>query len=251
MANTYDLSGRTVLVTGGAQGLGRAVAEQAITAGAAVCIADLRNSAEVGKEIGAYGVDIDVSDAASVQAGVDVAIEHLGRVDVLVNNAGISGLGEPKPFLSTPLEEWNAVLGVNLLGPFLMATACAPGMIERADGVIINVASVGAVTTLKGRGPYCVSKAGLVQMTKALASEYAGKGLRVNAIGPGWMDTPFIRWRLEDPELAAPMLAKIPAGRVVMPAEIAEMILFLASPGAAYVNGALLVADGAMSTTLG
>lgn len=251
------LQGRVAIVTGAANGIGRATAIRLGREGARLVLNDVQAEAlaPIAGEAAAPGqvraVIGDVSKEATAEAIAREAVSAFGRIDVLVNNAGISGLGEPKPFLSTPLEEWNAVLGVNLLGPFLMATACAPGMIERRDGVIINVASVGAVTTLKGRGPYCVSKAGLVQMTKALASEYAGQGLRVNAIGPGWMDTPFIRWRLEDPELAAPMLAKIPAGRVVMPDEIAEMILFLASPGAAYVNGALLVADGAMSTTLG
>jgi gluconate 5-dehydrogenase len=248
--NTYDLADRTVLVTGGARGLGRAVAEAALTAGARVCIADLADTAIAAKEIGAVGVDIDVADVDSVNAGVAAAIEQLGRVDVLVNNAGISGLGEPKPLLETPLEEWNAVLGVNLQGPYLMSRACAPGMLERGDGVIVNIASVAATMILRGRGPYCVSKAALAHFTKALAAEYAGKGLRVTALGPGWMDTPFIRWRLEDPELGPQLLAKIPAGRVCSPEEIAEMVVFLASPGAAYLNGALLLADGAMSTTL-
>jgi gluconate 5-dehydrogenase len=248
--NTYDLSNRTVLVTGGARGLGRAVAEQAIAAGATVCIADLADSAITGKEIGAFGVDIDVSDVDSVNAGVAAAIAELGRIDVLVNNAGISGLGEPKPLLETPLEEWNTVLGVNLQGPYLMTRACAPGMLERGDGVIVNIASVGAQMILRGRGPYCVSKAALAQFTKAVAAEYAGRGLRCTAIGPGWMDTPFIRWRLEDPVLGPQLLAKIPAGRVCSAEEIAEMVVFLASPGAAYLNGALLLADGAMSTTL-
>jgi len=248
--NTYDLTGRAVLVTGGAQGLGRAIAQAALAAGASVCIADLQNSAEIGKEIGTYGVDIDVADPQSVAAGVLAATEHLGRIDVLVNNAGISGLGEPKPFLDTPVEEWNAIMGVNLTGPYLMARAVVPGMLERGDGVIVNIASVGSLFALRGRGPYCVSKAGLAQMTRALAAEYAGRGIRVNAIGPGWMDTPFIRWRLEDPELGPALLAKIPAGRVVSAEEIAEMVVFLASPGGAYVQGALLLADGALSTTI-
>lgn len=250
MPNTYDLTGRAVLVTGGAQGLGRAIAQAALAAGASVCIADLQNSAEIGKEIGTYGVDIDVADPQSVAAGVLAATEHLGRIDVLVNNAGISGLGEPKPFLDTPVEEWNAIMGVNLTGPYLMARAVVPGMLERGDGVIVNIASVGSLFALRGRGPYCVSKAGLAQMTRALAAEYAGRGIRVNAIGPGWMDTPFIRWRLEDPELGPALLAKIPAGRVVSAEEIAEMVVFLASPGGAYVQGALLLADGALSTTI-
>jgi NAD(P)-dependent dehydrogenase (short-subunit alcohol dehydrogenase family) len=250
VANTYDLTDRTVLVTGGARGLGREVAELAIASGARVAIADLADTAIAAKEIGAWGVDMDVSDPDSVAAGVAAAEAELGRVDVLVNNAGISGLGEPKPLFETSYEEWQAVMGVNLTGPWLVAKAVAPGMLERGDGVIVNVASVGGQVALPGRGPYCATKAGLVHLTKAMAAEYAGRGLRVNAIGPGWMDTPFIRWRLEDPELGPQLLAKIPQGRVVTAAEIAEMVVFLASPGAAYVNGAHLLADGAMSTTL-
>jgi NAD(P)-dependent dehydrogenase (short-subunit alcohol dehydrogenase family) len=250
MPNTYDLTDRTVLVTGGARGLGRAVAEAALAAGAVVCIADLQDTAVAAKEIGVHGVDIDVSNVDSVGAGVAEAVGLLGRVDVLVNNAGISGIGPPKPVLEHSLEEWHAIFGVNLTGPFLMSRAVAPAMLERGDGVIVNIASIGAVGILPGRGPYCVSKAALAHLTKAFAAEYAGQGLRVNAIGPGAMDTPFIRWRLDDPELGPAMLAKIPAGRVGTPEEIAEMVVFLASPGGAYLNGALLLADGAMSTTL-
>ncbi len=250
MANTYDLTDRTVLITGGAQGLGREVAELALASGAKVAIADLRDSAIAGKEIGAWGVDMDVSNPDSVTAGVAATVAELGRIDVLVNNAGISGLGDPKPLFDTSLEEWQAIMGVNLTGPWLVSKAVAPGMLERGDGVIVNISSVGSQVALRGRGPYCASKAGLTHLTKAMAAEYAGRGLRVNAVGPGWMDTPFIRWRLEDPELGPQLLAKIPAGRVVTAAEIAEMVVFLASPGAAYVNGAQLLADGAMSTTL-
>ncbi|MGQ0843819.1 MAG: SDR family NAD(P)-dependent oxidoreductase [Sporichthyaceae bacterium] len=250
MANTYDLSDQTVLVTGGAQGLGREVAELAIASGARVAIADLRDTAVTAKEFGAWGVDMDVSNPESVAAGVAAAEAELGRIDVLVNNAGISGIGDPKPLFETSLQEWQAIMGVNLTGPWLVAKAVAPGMLERGSGVVVNVASVGGVLALRGRGPYCASKAALVHLTKAMAAEYAGRGLRVNAIGPGWMDTPFIRWRLEDPELGPALLAKIPQGRVVSAAEIAEMVVFLASPGAAYLNGMHLLADGAMSTTL-
>jgi 3-oxoacyl-[acyl-carrier protein] reductase len=248
--NTYDLTDRTVLITGGAQGLGRAIAELALASGAQVCIADIQGAEKTAEELGATGVALDVADPASVEAGVAVAVAALGRIDVLVNNAGISGLGDPKPFLDTGLAEWNAIMGVNLTGPYLMTRAVVPAMVERGEGVVVNIASVAGVVPLGGRGPYSVSKAALVQLTRAMAAEYAAAGIRVSAIGPGAMDTPFIRWRLEDPELGPAMLAKIPAGRVVRPEEIAEMVVFLASPGAAYVNGAHLLADGAMSCTL-
>jgi NAD(P)-dependent dehydrogenase (short-subunit alcohol dehydrogenase family) len=250
VANTYDLTDRIVLVTGGARGLGREVAELALASGASVAIADLADTAITAKEIGAFGLDMDVADADSVASGVAAVEAEFGRVDVLVNNAGISGLGDPKPLFETSLEEWQAVMGVNLTGPWLVSKAVAPGMLARGEGVIVNVASVGGELALPGRGPYCATKAGLVHLTKSMAAEYAGRGLRINAIGPGWMDTPFIRWRLEDPELGPKLLAKIPQGRVVSAAEIAEMVVFLASPGAAYVNGAHLLADGAMSTTI-
>jgi NAD(P)-dependent dehydrogenase (short-subunit alcohol dehydrogenase family) len=229
--NTYDLTGRTVLVTGGAQGLGRAIAELALASGARVCIADIQGAEKTAEALGATGVALDVTDPASVQAGVAVAVAALGGIDVLVNNAGISGLGDPKLFLDTEPAEWNA-------------------MVERGEGVVVNIASVAGVVPLRGRGPYSVSKAALVQLTRAMAAEYAAAGIRVTAIGPGAMDTPFIRWRLEDPELGPAMLAKIPVGRVVSPEEIAEMVVFLASPGAAYINGAHLLADGAMSCTI-
>ncbi|HEX3827294.1 MAG TPA: SDR family NAD(P)-dependent oxidoreductase [Sporichthyaceae bacterium] len=250
MPNTYDLTGRTVLVTGGAQGLGRAIAELALASGARVCIADIQGAEKTAEALGATGVALDVTDPASVQAGVAVAVAALGRIDVLVNNAGISGLGDPKLFLDTEPAEWNAIMGVNLTGPYLMTRAVAPAMVERGEGVVVNIASVAGVVPLRGRGPYSVSKAALVQLTRAMAAEYAAAGIRVTAIGPGAMDTPFIRWRLEDPELGPAMLAKIPVGRVVSPEEIAEMVVFLASPGAAYINGAHLLADGAMSCTL-
>ena len=153
MPNTYDLEGLTVLVTGGSQGLGRAVVEGAIASGATVAIADLHGAAEAAKETGAFAVEMDVSDADSVEAGVALAVEQLGRVDVLINNAGISGVGDPKPFHETSNEEWNAVVGVNLTGPFLLARAVLPAMLQRGNGVIVNVASVGAVVALRNRGP--------------------------------------------------------------------------------------------------
>jgi NAD(P)-dependent dehydrogenase (short-subunit alcohol dehydrogenase family) len=165
-------------------------------------------------------------------------------VDILVNNAGVPGDGPPKPVHETDPEEWWHVLAVNLTGPFLLCRAVLPDMLSRGRGVIVNVASAAALVGFPGRGPYSASKAGLVQLTRTIACEYASRGIRANALCPGWVATPMTAWRLEREETRAAVEASIPMGRVASAEEIAEAALFLASRSSRYMTGAVLVVDG-------
>lgn len=244
----------TVLITGCSTGFGKLAALSFAREGHTVfaSMRDLGKAGPLQDAADAEGlkitlVQLDVVDTASIERAVSEVGAEAGAIDILVNNAGMEVRG---PIEEVSDSEARLQFDTNVFGLLGVIRAVLPAMRERGSGVIVNVASVGGVLALRGRGPYCATKAGLVHLTKSMAAEYAGRGLRCNAIGPGWMDTPFIRWRLEDPELAAPMLAKIPAGRVVSPEEIAEMVVFLASPGGAYLHGAHLIADGAMSTTI-
>jgi NAD(P)-dependent dehydrogenase (short-subunit alcohol dehydrogenase family) len=185
-----------------------------------------------------------VADGAEVRHAVDAVTRQVGPIDVVVNNAGITGLGSPKPTHETTPAEWERVIAVNLTGPFLVCQAVLPSMLERGTGVIVNVASAAGVVTVEGRSPYVTSKAGLIHLTRNLAVEYAGRGIRANALCPGWMDTPMTRWRLGDPELAGRLRASIPMGRVAEPGEIAQAALFLACDASGYMTGQALVMDG-------
>ena len=137
------------------------------------------------------------------------------------------------------------MVDVNLTGPFLVCRAALPGMLERGAGTIVNVASAAGLVAFPGRCAYSASKGGVVQLTRSLAADYAARGIRANAVCPGMVDTPMTHWRLEDPDLRAAVLAKIPAGRVATPAEVAEAVALLAGDAMPYMNGAMLVLDGA------
>lgn len=247
-----DLTGRVALITGAGSGLGAAIAHSFAQAGATLAVLDLDDaSARATLEAaGAKGVSVaaDVSDERAVAAAA-AAIEHdLGPIDIVVNNAGVAGTGGPKPLHETPPEEWAYVVGVNLSGPYLVCRSVLPSMIARRRGVIVNVASVAGIVAFAGRSPYVASKAALINLTRNLAVEYAGYGIRANALCPGWMDTPLIRWRLQDPVAAEKMTAMVPMGRVGAPEELAEAALFLASDSSRYMTGQTLVVDGGWTT---
>ncbi|MCI0888649.1 MAG: SDR family oxidoreductase [Chloroflexi bacterium] len=241
----FRLDGRVAVVTGGSQGIGRAVSLALAEAGAAVAVTNVRQKkadvdalcAEITAGGGtAKGYELDVTDTPSIPAVMDRIAAELGGLDVLVNNAGVRS---EKPSVELTEAEWDAVLGVNLKGTFFCAQAAARHMLERGHGRIVNVASQLAVAAAPERAAYVASKGGVVALTKVLALEWVSKGITVNAIGPGPTETPMTM----RPD-AAPVSARSPLGRRLKPEEVAGAVVFLASPAGAAVNGHLLLVDG-------
>jgi NAD(P)-dependent dehydrogenase (short-subunit alcohol dehydrogenase family) len=228
----FRLDGEVAIVTGGASGIGAAVADAYREAGATVVIADRT------------GPDpVDVADAAALDAFVDrVAAEH-GRLDILVNNAAIA---IRRPTLELSPEEWNQVVAVNMTGVFLAARAAARHMLKRRSGRIVNTASI---MGLSGGGlypniSYQATKGAVVNMTRALAVEWAKEGIRVNAVAPTWTRTPLIAGLEQRPELVRAIEAMTPMGRLAEVGDLVGAFLFLASPASAMVTGHILAVDG-------
>jgi len=248
---TPEIDGSIALVTGAAGGIGRCITARLAAAGASLALVDIdeAGAAAVLTELGAKGVAIaaDLSAPEEVRAAVTEAEERLGPLDILVNNAGISGVGPPKPTVDTPLEEWEKTLAINVTAPFLFCQAAVPGMVARGRGAIVNIASMAGILCLPGRVSYAASKAALISLTKTLAVECGPSGVRLNALCPGRVDTPFIPPRQAQPELRAQAEAMVPIGRVATPDEIADVVLFLLSPAARYMTGAAVTVDGGMS----
>lgn len=229
-------------VTGAASGIGRACVQRLARDGVAVAAVDLDTDAI--EDVAALALHADVTNAAAIAAAVERTEAELGSLDVAVNVAGITGSAQATECHLTPVDEWRRVLDVNLTGSFLVCRAVLPGMLERGAGTIVNVASAAGLVAFPGRCAYSASKGGVVQLTRSLAADYAARGIRANAICPGMVDTPMTHWRLEDPELRAAVLAKIPAGRVATADEVADAVALLAGGELPYMNGAMLVLDG-------
>jgi NAD(P)-dependent dehydrogenase (short-subunit alcohol dehydrogenase family) len=242
--------GRTVLITGAGSGIGRATAERFGSEGAAVVCADV-NEAGVNETAAtirtqggeALAVKCDVSQAPSVEELFAKAIERYKKLDVLANVAGVGGF---KRLTETSLEDWNRTIGVNLTGTFLTCQKAISHILE-TKGAIINVASVAGLKSHPFSAAYCASKGGIVTMTKALAVEYGRKGVRINCLCPGGVETPMIQ-QFQLPEGANPTVLQriMPLGRMGQPPEIAAVIAFLASDDATYMNGSVVVVDGGM-----
>ncbi len=241
------LKGKHVLVTGGASGIGQATATRFLEEGCAVCVLDSDPAAceRVAVELpGLAGVlEADVTVPGEVRAAVDEAIDRMGSVDVLINNAGISIRHE---FLDITPQEWDRVVDVNLKGVFLVAQAVARHMMKRGSGVILNTASTADVTGYPHYADYVASKGGVSALTRAMALELA-PAVRVNAISPGYTLTPMQRAEYSDEMLAA-VNRKIPLGRHAKPEEIAALFAFLASEDAGFATGQVYVMDGAETT---
>jgi NAD(P)-dependent dehydrogenase (short-subunit alcohol dehydrogenase family) len=241
------LAGKVSVVTGAAKGIGRTMAALFAAEGAHVVIADIDAAGARGasREIAATGGSVvaltaDISDAVQVQSLFDEAVGQFGRIDVLVNNAGI---GLNRPFLETTLEEWNRLIGVVLTGTFLCSQAAARLMVSQGGGAIVNVASVSGQRGAQGRAAYGAAKAGVIQLTRVMAVELADKGVRVNAVSPG----PVITDQSNGTHTAATRqsyLERIPLRRYGERQEVAAAALFLASDDAAFVHGHVLNVDG-------
>ena len=246
-----ELPGRVAIVTGAARGIGFAIAERLSTAGAHVVVADIAEdgataAAERLSEGGgkAVGVAADVISPDEVRALVDRALESFGAVDVLVNNAGITG--PDAPLWETTDEDWEKVLGLNLTGVFYCCRTVVPHMRERGSGAIVNVASISGKEGNPNMIPYSVSKAGVICLTKALAKEVIHDGVRVNAVAPGVIETPLLE-QLQ-PEAIEYMRSKVPMGRMGRPEEAAAVVHFLASDAASFVTGQTYDVSGGRAT---
>ncbi|TAK50456.1 MAG: SDR family oxidoreductase [Betaproteobacteria bacterium] len=246
--NQLDFRGRTAIVTGGAQGIGRAIVKRLIASGAKVRIWDRDDRLLAGTLAalgGAVSGDaVDVSDAAAVERGVRSALEVLARIDVLVNNAGIAGLN--RPVVDYPVEEWERVLRVNLTGPFLCCRAVAPHMVKAAYGRIVNLASIAGKEGNPNAAAYSASKAGVIALTKSLGKELAPSGVLVNCVTPAAARTAIFDQMTE--QHIQFMLSKIPMARFVTVDEIAALVCWLASEDCAFSTGAVFDISGGRAT---
>jgi NAD(P)-dependent dehydrogenase (short-subunit alcohol dehydrogenase family) len=241
------LSGKIALITGAGQGIGEAMAHRFASAGAAVGVADLvgANAEAVARRISDNGcralpIQADISDPLSVERMMNAAVEAFGRLDILINNAGI---GHARAFLETPLDEWNKVLATNLTGTFLCAQAAARLMVAQGSGTIVNVGSISGERGGTGRAAYGAAKAGVILLTKVMAVELSTLGVRVNCISPGPTETEQVR-QCHDAATREAYHRLLPVKRYAHPDEIAAAALFLASPDSSFVTGHILNVDG-------
>jgi NAD(P)-dependent dehydrogenase (short-subunit alcohol dehydrogenase family) len=254
VGSRIDLGGTVVLVTGASRGLGRAMALALAEAGADLGLAgrsapDLERTAEEAARLGvrAEVFHAEMRDARDIEALTAAVIDAFGRIDVLVNNAGISGA--EKTVVDLTPEDWDEVLAVNLRGPALCARAVARTMVARRQGRIINIASIAALTPVARLAPYCASKAGLVQLTRVMALELARHNVQVNAVCPGYFATPMNEAFFASPEGQEVIRRSIPMRRVGDPAELGPTIVFLASDASSFMTGSVVVVDGGQTLT--
>jgi NAD(P)-dependent dehydrogenase (short-subunit alcohol dehydrogenase family) len=237
---------KVALVTGAARGIGLAVAKRFLAEGWRVALLDIEGELLQGAVAGLANSDhtlalhCDVSDASAVAVAIDTVAKRFGRLDALVNNAGVAVFA---PLMQTSDEDWNRVLAVNLTGPFICTKAAVPLMREHGGGAIVNITSISAVRASTLRSAYGTSKAGLAHLTKQLAVELAALGIRVNGVAPGPVDTAMAK-AVHTPEIRADYHDAIPLNRYGLEEELAEAVLFLSCDRSSYITGQILAVDG-------
>ncbi len=251
-APSMRVDGKVAIVTGSGSGLGRATAEALAAAGAKVVITELPDRMERAEAAAvqirteyrteAIALPLDVTDVPGIRRMVQQAVEHFGRLDIMVNNAGIN---IARPALDVTEEDWDRVLDVDLRGVFFCAQAAGRQMITQGQGgKIINIASQNGVIAMPRRAAYCAAKAGVINLTRVLAIEWAPYRINVNAVGPTFVRTPLTEPTLSDPEMYEYIMQRIPLGRLATPDDVAAAVLFLASPAADMITGHTLLVDG-------
>jgi NAD(P)-dependent dehydrogenase (short-subunit alcohol dehydrogenase family) len=246
--NRLDFAGRNAIVTGGAQGIGLAIVERLVASGARARIWDrddkllAKTVARLGSAV--TGDPVDVTDTEAIARGTKSALDALGKIDVLVNNAGIAGM--TKPVVDYPVEEWRRVIDIDLTGPFLCCRAVVPHMTRAGYGRIVNIASIAGKEGNPNAAAYGAAKGGLIAFTKSLAKELAQTGVLVNCVTPAAAQTAILEQ--VTPEFAKFMLSKIPMGRFVKVEEIAALACWLASEDCSFSTGAAFDISGGRAT---
>ncbi|WP_037160160.1 GolD/DthD family dehydrogenase [Rhodococcoides fascians] len=237
-----SLDGKVAVVTGGASGIGAAIGAAYVAQGARVVLLDRDGdaAAKQADDIGAHSVECDVADRSSVAHAAHKVVEDFGRVDILVNSAGVARLAAAEDLSD---DFWNLTMNVNLTGTFLVCQEFGRVMLDAGSGRIVNIASQAATVAIEEHAAYCASKFGVLGLTKVLAAEWAGRGVTVNTISPTVVMTPLGRDAWTNPKGDA-LRARIPLGRFAETDDITTVAVFLASPGAAMINGADILVDG-------
>lgn len=254
MVHAQRFTGKTVIVTGAGGGQGREASLLFAAEGASVVVADINETgadetAQLITDAGgtALAVKVDVSSEADMKGMVDKTIERFGQIDVLLNNAGIGFSATSRikmaSVVETPMDDWDTVLAINLKSVALGCKYVIPHMVERGSGAIVNTASISALTSVPGADAYTAAKGGITALTRVLAADWGKKGIRVNCIAPGAVETPMIREAL-DTGFAEFVATRTALGRSAQPSEIASVAAFLASDDASYITGAIIPVDG-------